>query len=83
MYRKIESESILVPIKDNVGDMGSIYNLNDVGAYGWDNLDGEKRLTDIKEKLLEEFDVSPERAEEDLLEFIGQLREIGAIEAIE
>ena len=48
VYRKIQDETILVPIKDNVGDMGSIYDLNEVAAFIWEHLDGEKRLLDIR-----------------------------------
>ncbi len=33
VFRQIDDETILVPIKNNVGDMGAIYNLNGVGAY--------------------------------------------------
>jgi hypothetical protein len=33
VFRQIENETILVPIKDNVGDMNCIYNLNEVGAF--------------------------------------------------
>ena len=42
VYRMIQHETILVPIKDNVGDMDSLYNLNEVGAFVWERLDGEK-----------------------------------------
>ena len=42
VYRMIKHETILVPIKDNVGDMDSLYNLNEVGAFVWERLDGEK-----------------------------------------
>jgi len=79
VYRKIENETILVPIKDNVGDMGSIYNLNEVGAFIWERLDGEKRLLDIENMILDEFQVSPEQAQADLREFVSQLKEIDAI----
>ena len=79
VYRKIQDETILVPIKDNVGDMGSIYNLNEVGAFIWEHLDGEKTLLDIKNMVLDEFQVSPEQAQEDLREFASQLKEINAI----
>ena len=72
VYRTIQDETILVPIKDNVGDMGSIYNLNEVGAFIWEQLDGEKRLLDIKNLILEEFEVAPEKAEADLREFESQ-----------
>jgi hypothetical protein len=79
VYRKIQDETILVPIKDNVGDMGSIYNLNEVGAFIWEQLDGEKTLLDITNMIVEEFEVSPEQAQADLREFVSQLKEINAI----
>jgi hypothetical protein len=79
VYRKIEDETILVPIKDNVGDMACIYNLNEVGAFIWENLDGEKTLQDIKDRISEAFEVSGHEAEMDLYQFIDQLKEIEAI----
>jgi methyltransferase-like protein len=79
VYRKIENETILVPIKNNVGDMGCSYNLNEVGAFVWENLDGEKTLDDLKDMVTEEFDVSVNDTETDLYEFINDLEEIDAI----
>jgi hypothetical protein len=79
VFRRIEDETILVPIKDNVGDLGCIYNLNETGAFVWECLDGEKRLQDIKDMILDAFAVSPHEAEADLCTFVGQLRQINAI----
>ena len=79
VFRQIDDATILVPIKNNVGDMGSIYNLNEVGAFVWEHLDGEKKLVDIKSLVAEAFEVSPKKAERDLLEFVGQLEEIEAV----
>jgi methyltransferase-like protein len=79
VYRKIENETILVPIKDNVGDMGCIYNLNEVGAFVWEHLDGEKTMDDLKNMVTEKFDVSDREAEEDLYQFVGDLIDIEAI----
>jgi methyltransferase-like protein len=79
VFRKIEDETILVPLKDNVGDMGSIYNLNEVAAFVWEQLDGKKSLGDIKHRLLEEFEVSAVEAGDDLSEYIAQLEEIEAV----
>lgn len=78
VFRQIDDETILVPIKNNVGDMSAIYNLNEVGAYVWSHLDGKKTLLDIKNMVAEEFEVSPQDAEGDLMEFMGQLEEIDA-----
>jgi len=82
VFRQIDDETILVPIKNNVGDMGSIYNLNEVGAYVWEYLDGEKTLFDIKNLVAGEFEVSLEDAECDLLEFVNQLEKIEAIQPV-
>ena len=79
VFRKIEDETILVPIKDNVGDMGCIYNLNEIGAFVWQHLDGHKSLLDIKNRVLEEFEVSAKQAADDLFGYVAQLKEIDAI----
>ena len=79
VFRKIEDETILVPLKDNVGDMGSIYNLNEVAAFVWEQLDGKKSLGDIKHRLLKEFEVSAVEAGDDLSEYIAQMKKIEAV----
>ena len=83
VYRRIEDETILVPIKDNVGNMGSIYNLNEIGAFVWEHLDGERDLKAIKDKILNEYEVSPEEAEKDLSEFVTDLIEIEAVRLVD
>lgn len=81
VYRRIGDETILVPIKSNVGDMGAIYNLNELGASIWEHLDGNNNLLDIKQRILEDFEVSPEEIEADLFEFINHLKEIAAVKS--
>ena len=82
VFRRIEDETILVPIKDNVSDMGSIYNLNAIGAFIWEHLDGEHDLHDVKKLILNEYDVSPQQAETDLSEFVSDLIELKAVESV-
>jgi hypothetical protein len=77
--RKIADEFILVPIRQNVGDLESIYTLNETGARIWELIDGKTNVGKIKEKLIEEFEVTPEEAEKDI---IGHLRQLEEIEAI-
>ena len=82
VFRQIDDETILVPIKDNLGDMGSIYNLNEVGAFIWENFDGLKTINDIKNRIIEEFEISEQEAQQDLFEFVNQLKEIEAIHTV-
>ena len=82
VFRKIDNDTLLVPIKNDVGDMDCIYNLNEMGAFVWEHLDGQKSAQDIKNLILAEFDVSVQEAESDLEKFVMQLSEIEAIKAV-
>jgi methyltransferase-like protein len=83
VFRRIEDETILVPIKDNVGDLGSIYSLNEIGAFIWEHLDGQQNLDDIIDLLLNEFDVPAGQVEDDLFEFVADLVDIAAVELVD
>ena len=39
----------------------------------WEQLDGKKRLKDIRDGVLDTFDVKKEQAETDIFEFIDEL----------
>ena len=77
--RRIEDEVILVPIRQSVADMESIYTLNEVGAHIWEQIDGRRTMAEILALVVEEFEVTGEEARKDLEEFISQLSAIGAI----
>jgi hypothetical protein len=79
VFRKIGDECILVPIRQGVGDLESIYTLNETAARIWELLDGTAKGTEIRDKITEEFDVTPEEAEKDL---VHHLRELASIKAI-
>jgi hypothetical protein len=77
--RQIAGETILVPIRQNMGDLESVYSLNEVGTRVWELLDGAPTLAEIRDRLADEFEVGAEEAERDLLEFLNQLQAIRAI----
>jgi len=79
VFRKIADEFILVPIRQNVGDLESISTLNEVAARIWELIDGKMMVREIKDKIVEEFEVTPKQAEKDLIEYLQQLKGIEAI----
>jgi hypothetical protein len=80
--RKIADEVILVPVRQNVADLESIFTLNEVAARIWELLDGRITLAKIRDLLVEEFEVTPEQAETDLLEFLQLLEKAGAVKKV-
>ena len=81
VFRKVVDECILVPIKQKADELDSIFTLNNVGSRIWELIDGEKSVTDIREILIDEYEVTTKEAEADLQEFIGKLEQIGAVRA--
>ena len=78
--REIAGEVILVPIRDNVGDLNSIYTLNETAATIWALLDGEHTLAQVRDTVVAEFETTAIEAEGDLLELIAQLEHVGAVQ---
>ncbi len=72
------------PIGDDVAilglDRGEYYGLNSTGARIWELLQKPIPVRDIHAAIVEEFEVEPDVAREDLLAVLGQLREAGLIE---
>jgi hypothetical protein len=77
--RKIGDEFILVPIRQRAGEVESIYTLNEVAARVWELIDGQRRAGEIRDVVVAEFEVSPEEAEADVVEFLGQLEHVRAV----
>ncbi len=77
--RLIDDEVILVPIRQNVGDLESIYTLNETAARFWELLDGQRTLADICDLVVTEYEVDQEEAQSELVEFIKQLEEFDAV----
>lgn len=77
--RKIADKTILVPIRNKVGDLESIYTLNEIGARIWELIDGRRDLGKIRDMIIDEFEVTAEEAEKDLSEFLPKLKKIEAI----
>ena len=78
--RNIAGETILVPVRGRIGDLDSIYNLGEVASFLWDRIDGQTTVHQLVEGVCAEFDVAPETAEGDALEFIAHLQSARLIE---
>ena len=72
--RDVEGEFLIIPIASGIGDMeDELYSLNGSGKAIWDKLDGAKNLTQVKTDLVEEYDVSSQEIENDVISFVGEL----------
>jgi Coenzyme PQQ synthesis protein D (PqqD) len=77
--RRIGDEFVLVPLAGRGADIDHILNLNRVGTFIWEQLDGRTSGAAIVERMTGRFEVDRDRAEADYLEFLGELREVEAV----
>jgi hypothetical protein len=80
--RAVAGETIVVPITAGVGDLDSIYTLNEVGATVWELIDGTATVDAIVLAVAREFEVGPDQAKTDVLEFVTSLAEAGLIRPV-
>ena len=63
----------------NVGNW-SYYGLEEIAARIWQLLQQPRKVVEIRDTILAEYDVTSERCEQDLLEFLKNLAGAGLIE---
>ena len=77
--REIAGEVLLVPIRRNVGDLESIYTLNETAAAAWALIDGSHTIEQIVDQIVLEYDVDSDQAKSDMFDLIKDLEQIDAI----
>ena len=77
--RSITGETIIVPVHGHVGDLDSIYTLNEVGSAVWGLFDGETSVSQIIDTISDDYEATRAETECDILELIGSMEEAGLI----
>ena len=77
-YRIYDGEATVV-----MPDRAEVKVVNEIGSVVWDKIDGKRTVGQIVESSLErvltDYDVTPEEARRDILAFLGVLREHGMV----
>ncbi len=73
--RKIDGELIIVPIRNNVGDLNSLYTLNPVGSALWDFMVEGHTVPEMVQRICGEFEVTNTQAQQDIEAFLDSLLE--------
>lgn len=77
--RCIAGETIIVPVRNLVADLNSIFTLNETGSAIWQWIDGKRSVDQIVHAVADEFEVTDAEAIRDLLAFLSGLEQAGLI----
>jgi hypothetical protein len=73
-WKVLEGEAVVLSL-----DSGIYFTLNASGTAAWERIDGATSLEEIGRGLCEQFEVTPEQAQRDLLELTQALLDEGWI----
>lgn len=74
-WRILGKECILLHLKS-----GIYYTLNEGGRLLWESLDGKKRLTEIQEIIMDQYEVDAETVKQDITEIVKDLIQENLVE---
>lgn len=75
VFCSLGEEAVVLQLKDGV-----YYGLNEVGTTIWNYLQEQRSVEEIEKHVLERYDVTVERCEEEVQEFLHNLADAGLIE---
>src|SRR5215469_7146272 len=81
--RQIDGELIIVPVRRGAGDMNSLYTLNPVGSVLWEFMAQEHSLSEMVQRVCEEFDVTAAQAKADIEGFLESLLQEHLVRAVD
>ncbi len=75
---ELSGESVILHLKN-----GIYYGLDRVGTRIWSLIQAPKTVVSVRDALLDEYDVDPERCEEDLLAILQRLADQELVQVVD
>ncbi len=80
VIKEMAGSTVVIPVGAQVMDFNGMLKLNETGAFLFNNLKTDTTYEALVDKLLEEYDVTQEKAEQDVTTFVNKLKEADLIE---
>ncbi len=77
--REIAGETLIVPIRGGVGELDSIFALNETGSFIWSLIGEGIRFGQMVTSICARYDVAEDEAAKDLSAFVESLKDAGLI----
>ena len=74
---EVACETVVVPVKRQVGDLEAIFTFNEIGTDVWALMEEDRSLAELTTWVFDHYDVSHNQAQNDIREFITELVQAG------
>lgn len=80
IMREIAGETILIPSGSAAQKFNGLITVNELGGFIWSILAEDVSLDTIVERITSDYEVDADTARTDAMEFLDELRRVGALE---
>jgi Coenzyme PQQ synthesis protein D (PqqD) len=77
--RLIAGETLVLPVRGDVGDLASFYTLNKTATTVWDALERPRSFAEICDVIEQKYEISKEKAETEMLVFVREMCSLGLV----
>jgi hypothetical protein len=77
--RVIAGETLIVPVRKGLGDLASIYSLNEVASIIWEALQQRRDQDEIVELVKQEFEGEADEVKRDVETFLAEMQSAGLV----
>lgn len=74
ILRKVADSYVVVPVNNMTLDFNGIISLNETGAFLFELMQNGADREELIDKMLQEYDVTPQKAEKDIDDFIEKVK---------
>ena len=81
VLREVADQTVVIAVGEASEKFHGMINLNDTGKCIWQGIQEGMSEKEIVKKITDQYEVDPERAENDVKQMIQKMYEVGVIEA--
>lgn len=80
IVKEISGSTVVIPVGNRVADFNGMFKLNETGVFLFNLLKNDTTIDVLVQNLVDEYEVTKEKANEDVVSFVNKLKEADIIE---
>ena len=80
IVKEISDSTVVIPVGNRVADFNGMLKLNETGVFLFNLLKNDTTIEALVQSLVDEYEVTKEKANEDVITFVNKLKEADIIE---
>lgn len=80
IVKEISGSTVVIPVGNRVADFNGMLKLNETGVFLFNLLKNDTTIEALVQSLVDEYEVTKEKANEDVVSFVNKLKEADIIE---